>query len=665
MRRIILSLLAISLCICPSYAGDVDIKDVKGTSLAGLGDAFEVLRKFSSVTFENGAFNVAGKGKAVIFVDGRRLDSHLDLKTIPAASVEKIEIISEARPEYGNSDGVILVTLNKAQSDEFNLEDLAELTVSPFVGGSNDVELSGRKNKLLYEGGLAVSYTGTNDLESRTTDTYEENPDRQELWIRKRKIQDFNDINRDLSIAAKAYLGWQANPDHLLGIRYEYNYLNSNGNWGSLQDRLFSRKGSAIDLVNPSAVFGATSTSKSGTHNHKLNLSYQGDASGWKLTANIDILGAIKDGRDVDYESPDGVSSCTSDNSSRYVGLDGFLRFNASHRLWKGEVLMGLSLDDYIQNSRSYNTCVKNSLINSDLFNVIPGAFVSLRQDFGVVDFDLGLHYQYYYATYTPREDDCTRDRIRKLIGQETIVHRDWMLHPHLSLSAPIGKGKLSAGVQVITDFPQFSEISIRIDELRKGDPSDAFAFPARRDEFFLKGEWKWLQVNGWATHNVRPLFTDVDGSADFNAPDYWAMDWKLTLSLSVGIWETGLTATLHKQWLGMETLAGEDDLRAPMATVNWVNSFSLPWGMRVDLTAMLRTRGAEGNAFHRSVLFKTDLAVHQPFLNDHLVLSLGADNLFRTRQTTAFNTRASGMEFVWNERLDCRMFRFSVKFTL
>ena len=142
-------------------------------------------------------------------------------------------------------------------------------------------------------------------------------------------------------------------------------------------------------------------------------------------------------------------------------------------------------------------------------------------------------------------------------------------------------------------------------------------------------------------------------------------MDWKLSLSPSIGIWETDFTAIIHKQWLDMEVADPQDKLTAPLATMNWINSFSLPWGMRMDLSTLLRTKGAEGNVYYRNVFCKVDLSVQKPFLNDRLVVSLGIDNMLRTHQRASYYTRFADMELDWNKRLEYRMFKLSLKFAI
>ena len=428
---------------------------------------------------------------------------------------------------------------------------------------------------------------------------------------------------------------------------------------------MFIRKGSEIDLVNPSSQFAATSKSNSVKQTHKVSLSYRGEVDEWKFSANIDLFAGTRTGRDTDTESPSGKQECTYDEESSYSAEEGYSRFNVSHTLWKGDILFGFSFDNYIQDTRRKDYSTGDNPIHNNSYNIIPGGYVSLEQDFGFLKLDAGIHYQYFYSRYSPYEDDRTLERIRELMGRDFISFRDQLLHPHLTISTPVGKGKISAGIQTTTEFAQFSAYSVNVDYLKKGDASDAFALPGRNDEIFLKGEWEWLQLKGWGTHKFRPIFTDIDGGGDFNGPAYWSMDWKLSLSPSIGIWTTDLTATIHKQWLHMEVADPQDNLTTPLATVNWINGFSLPWGMHIDISTLLRTKGAESNIYYRNVFCKLDLFVQQPFLDDRLTVSLSIDNALRSNQNASFYTRLSDMELDWNNRLEHRMFRLSVKFML
>ncbi len=84
MKRSILVFLSLFLCLSQAYAGDIDVKPVSGTSLSEFSDAFEVLRRFSSINYDGSAFS---KGPAVVFVDERRLEHHIDLAMSFSASL--------------------------------------------------------------------------------------------------------------------------------------------------------------------------------------------------------------------------------------------------------------------------------------------------------------------------------------------------------------------------------------------------------------------------------------------------------------------------------------------------------------------------------------------------------------------------------------------------
>ena len=64
---------------------------------------------------------VAGGQQAIIYVDGHRLSDHSSLSMIPAGTIDRIEIFTEPRVEYGNNGNVIVITTIEPESDEFKL----------------------------------------------------------------------------------------------------------------------------------------------------------------------------------------------------------------------------------------------------------------------------------------------------------------------------------------------------------------------------------------------------------------------------------------------------------------------------------------------------------------------------------------------------------------
>lgn len=662
MRRlaVILLCLLIPLSVFSSTPTPEE-KLIEGTALSGLNNAYEVLQRLSSLTDDGASFSIAGQGVANIYVDERRLTRHTDLMMIPASSVHSVEVLSEARPEYGNSKNVILITLKEVRTDEFDLVDVAEVVSAPMISGSNELEISGRKRKFLYDAVLALSYLGTRDDETRTENQYSTIPGSSHFSRDSRVVKEFADVNREYAMNVKADLGYEFNAGNKVSAGYEYDYNRQMTQWENMHCTEYVRKGDDMDVHG----FPAESSSVLHTHRHSLHLGYSGNSDDWKIVANLDLYTGREKEDYQDFETRMQRESVL-DEKREFNITESYFRMNVSHPLWKGNVRFGIMMDDMIQDSFKEDIVTEEDRVHAKVYSAIPGAFVSVTQDFGVLSMDAGLQYHLHVYRYTPYDDDMTRQRIIDLIGSDRIKNTENIFHPHLKLSFHAGESTFSAGYQSMTDFPPVSALLLQKVHLETGDPLRALTLSSRRDEFFLKGDWKWLEIRGWSTQTGRPLFQDIDYVNDFNGPDHWSMDWRLTLSPSVAFWESGFTAELHKQWLEMELVDPADNLKAPRGLFNWNNSFSMPWGMNADVMTMVRTRGAQGNMFYREPSWKVDFAVRQKFLKGHLTLSFNVQNVFRKQcDSIAFYTRKQEKEFDFNERYLHRTFLLSLKYTL
>lgn len=640
-----------------------DEKIIEGTALSGLNNAYEVLQRFSSLTDNGTFFFIAGQDKDVvsIYVDERRLNRHTDLLMIPASSVHSVEILTEARPEYGNSESVILITLVKSRKDSFNLTDVAEVMSAPMVSGFNDLDISGRKDKFYYEGGLALFYSGTRDDEIRTENGYASIPGSSRFFRECSTVKDFAETVKDYAMNLKADFGYEFNSCHQLSAGYEYDYDREMTDWGKISCTETISSGSNIQK----SIFPAESAGLKHRQRHAFHLGYNGRAGDWKIVSNLDFYRALQKENNKDYETRKQRESVL-DERREFKGNESYFRLNASRRLWKGNVRLGIMMDDRIQDSFVEDLAVKEGRIHAKVYSALPGVFVSLAQNFGSFGLGVSLQYQMHVYRYTPYDDDNTRRRIIEISGDGKIKRTEHFFQPKLSLSVPVGEARISAGIQSLIELPPANSLFIRKEQLAAGDLLKALPHTERKDELFLKGVWKWLEIRGWTTYADSPLFQNINYENDFNGPSYWAMDWRLTLSPSVAFWESGFTVDIHKQWLEMDVVDPADNLKALSGTFNWNNSFSMPWGMNADVMTMVRTRGAEGNIFYREPSWKVDFAVRQKFLKGHLTLALTAENLFRKQcDSIAFYTRKQEMEFDFNERFIHRTFSLSLKYTL
>lgn len=646
--------------------GSSVVKQVKGSSLADVGSAYEVLRRLSILSEYNGFFYIAGQDEAVIYVDDKMIDKHTELSMISAKNIDKVEIFGEPRLEYGGRSNIVLITTINPQTDQFTLEDVAKLTSSPRPGGSNFLSVSGKKNKFHYEAGAMVSYKEPSERDIRFDDSYALLPGSANWYLDKRQIKSFNNTEGKLDVVANAKLEFDINPRHRLSLRYEFDYTRKRGTLENLRYDIFQRKNGVIDLRSPSESYRSDSFSDFDEGVHQLTVNYSGRVGQWNILVNYDLYGNHRKAFDLDNTFSREISGCTKKKNSSYTGSDGFLRTEASRPLWKGDVRFGLSLDDYLLSSESNDSVVEGSKIHVKTYCLVPSAFVALMQNFGPVKIDAAIAYTYAIYDYRPFEDDYTARAIEEKTGSSNIFNARNYFQPQLTISADLSDVQLSAGIFSNSALPSFTDFSVKTDRIVGKDESGALPRVEEQHSVFLKGAWKWIDFKGWATRYTLPIFKHSGGGYDYNGPDFWSMDYRLTLSPSLGFYQPSLTATLHRQWLTLDVVDPVDDLSTPLGTFQWNNGFDMPWGMRLDLNAFLRTTGADRNTYFRKTAWKVDASLQQKFLKNHLTVALEADNLFgKYCDEIAFYKDSKVGVLQFKEKYFCTLLVLSLRYTL
>ncbi|MCQ2180527.1 MAG: outer membrane beta-barrel family protein [Bacteroidales bacterium] len=647
MRRFLIAIALLLNAVAEAVAGgNSNVWTIRGTDLANLESAYEVISRISTIIDNGGTFSIAGQGEAIIYVDGRRLKNHDELSTITGRSVDTIEILSEAALEYGNSSCIILIKTINPEEDKVLVTETAGITLSPHAGGYSNLGVSGKKGKLILDGGLELSYLSKERFEWKCEDKYDGGV--------QRTVKEYNPLSKGFNMDARLRVGYEITPGHKLYATYKYLLSHSD----SEKDNFSKTQGQSS--------FPCESYSNSDNGTHSLNVNYEGKVKDWTFRANYDMyVGSLREKGD-DFDNKGGKRVCTADSRDDHGYMEGYLRTDASHPLWKGDIDMGFHLQDYAQTNYSLNKINPEGITHGKAACLVPGLFATLKQDFGVVQLDAGLLWQYAFYRYEPFEDDPSRAKLIDKIGSPELFWRRSVLMPHLILSAGLDELKLSAGMQTGNVFPNYRYVYLDPDAIKGRDVSAAIIQVETQYTGFVKGDWKWLSVKGWATRYVFPVFRDSGFGHDFNGPDYWSMDWRLSVSPTISVWQTSLTAILHKQWLDMEVVDPVDNLQTPMATFNWTNNVSLPWGMSLDVGALLRTKGAEKNLYYRKLTWKMDLRVRQNFFRDKLTVSLGVENLFNSYcDDIAFYTKASESTLVNCSLLNCRTFKLGLTLNL
>lgn len=111
----------------PSFKRTMDgiTVNVEGTELQTLTNLFEVLKASPQLTSpDDESIEIIGKGSPLIMIDRQAVTSNQELKAVPAAQIERIEIITHPSAKYkaqGSGGGVIEVYTKDFHLEGYNM----------------------------------------------------------------------------------------------------------------------------------------------------------------------------------------------------------------------------------------------------------------------------------------------------------------------------------------------------------------------------------------------------------------------------------------------------------------------------------------------------------------------------------------------------------------
>ncbi len=138
--------------------------NVEGTELQNLTNLFEVLKASPQLTSpDDEGIEIIGKGSPLIFIDRQAITSNEELKAVPAAQIERIEIITHPSAKYkaqGSSGGVIEVFTKNFHLEGYNMNISTSTGINTQLKpvGRLNLGISLKKKKFSLSGYLGASY---------------------------------------------------------------------------------------------------------------------------------------------------------------------------------------------------------------------------------------------------------------------------------------------------------------------------------------------------------------------------------------------------------------------------------------------------------------------------------------------------------------------------
>ncbi len=244
-------------------SGNTEV-NVANTILATSSSVEEILSRLPNVVILEGQITVQGKGEAIIYLNGRLINSER-MAAIPTSQIVKIEIISNPSSKYDAEGKAVINIITKGNVDEGIMGTVSQHIANTSFAGTNTntfLDLSYRKNKLSMIGNYGLQLGKGRELlfTTRTRSAADEYL-RSELttdW--RRKYNSYMNyglgLQYDFSAKTNVSLGYSGNRDDLGGS------VNSSNRITTKTDNSFYTSSIAKNDVryNHSVIFNLNST---------------------------------------------------------------------------------------------------------------------------------------------------------------------------------------------------------------------------------------------------------------------------------------------------------------------------------------------------------------------------------------------------------------------
>lgn len=606
---------------------------VQGTHLANLNSLYDVLKKTPSVTINKKNIPIVnGIYQAALYINGRKVNDLTELKRISAGKIKSITVITNPGAEY-SGDYQAVIDVKKIQSLEigYKIYDQLELSYNKYMGVHNNLAVDVTRDKLSLNGTFTYNYSNTDyDLEE-FYDTFSNNQQGDKILDTRNYYKIFQNIKiKEFTLELEGEYKFSKN--HALTLRYEFYNRGKYRKENNPQINEFYQRAdkAQIDLENPTAVKTTYGLDNRPIHRHSIHLGYKGTVKGWTFNGFVDFFHNAE-GQYATANPIEDFTLITKDLCFERSQQNYNIKGMAKHNIGKGEILLGGEMN-FINHVNFYDDFkVENDRTHATISDNTYGLFLNLTQDFGLLDLDASIRYDHRVNSYIPKDDDQTKQQLIDTLSKYNLGNS--LPHNYLTTDIVLSKTisqvqtTLSYNLSYIKPFKKFQRITS--DELE--NLTNILLKTEFQHTLALGAAWKWFNFKVYYTHYKSPIFETMSSIKSYNGPDYNSIGLQAIASYKKSFWSSSLSLYLHKQWLNMETVDGTSNLKKPRLITMFVNTFALPWGITLDLTANWETRGAKGSIMNYTNYFNMDASLYKELYNGKLSIMLTGENILGT----------------------------------
>lgn len=588
--------------------------DVSKSVLSTMQDANEVLKFLPGVSGDGGNFNVFGKGKAEIYLNGRKVNDPMLLSMLQGKDIQTVEVVHNPGARYKQTTGaVILIKTKKKVGEGWSGSITNNYKRSQMNSYASSANLTYRKKRLELSGSLSYGNT-----EQQIEQNYEKT-----ILGKHKQIGDSEMDKRIKSLYGSYGMVYDFNNKHSIGIRYAA----SKGKIKTLMDQ-------AIDVMQEDILSEQLAYQTKYVNNnpsHQLSSYYLGQFGKWGISFDFDLYATKTDVNQYTSEFNDENSlqqKVTSFNRQKSRLYAAKLLF--SRPLGKGNVNFGSEYSFTKNTNVFYNQ--EGLLTNTDdrveTNNI--AAFAEYAVRLKNWNFYAGLRYETTLSDYYEAGE---------LIKEQSKDYHD--LFPTLNISGKAGPVQLFLGYAMRKRSPSYYQLNSYIQyndrySYESGNPllqpSITHNLNLTVDFAFVQLQTYFISQNDVMMRTDRPYGEDAILYTYENFKNVKNLGAMLILSPKMNFWQPLYSFGVTKQYIDEHALGIDRNLGKPYFQMRLSNVFTLPWDMSVQTIYNYISAGNSQTNYEKpfSSLY---VGLSKYFLKKKLLVRVFANDIFKTAE--------------------------------
>ena len=596
------------------------VTNVENTPLSNLGTGADVLKHVPGIIAKDNQYEVFGKGTPIIYINGRKMRNYKELEQLNSTDIKSIELITNPGAKYDATVGAVvkIQTIRKA-GDGFSIDTWGRWQQSRKDKEAVSLDLNYRNNGLDIFASLWASRGNHLQLSELTQEVQTDT-----LWQQRNDMRT-DIVSRDYSI--ETGFNYMLSEHHSFGAKYEYTFPTNEDETTTLTSDVTANREFYDKWDN------LTKKQTQGNAKHKLNVYYIGKVGKLDIDWNFDYLHSGYDEKSLIAETCQIQDDRTLDAENRVRNRMLASKLTMTYPLFGGSLDFGAEYtntdrqDDYV-NPQNYVTSTYSTLKEQ---SISPYAEYSILMP-KLGQFRMGLRYEHVSFNYYESGH---------LVEEQSRSYSS--LYPSLSFRTKIGKVMAQIAYSAKTTRPTYRQLSNDVFygnrySMQRGNP---LLDNSIIHNISFQGMWKFLQFSinysderGQIIHWMEQIDnSNVTLVTYKNISSLKRIVPYVSLAPKFGIWHPQLSLGFGKQWLTIETTAGDISLNKPMLIAQASNTFKFSKTLTGELYFRYQGTGHYQNIYldyHQTVL---DVSIVKTFFNDRLSIKLAGEDLLDRRR--------------------------------